>query len=112
MVVVVTTVVWVAGAKVNCPNMSSLDSSCTCWILDSVAPTSAEYSFPKTIEEGTEPVDVEGRRRTFSTREGVSGEVPEARIEGSIIDTRQDYMMGQTRMCHEKPKYIARLLGG
>lgn len=85
VVVVVTTVVWVAGAKVNCPNISSVDPSC---IVDKVAPTSAERSFPGTTEGGTGPFEVEGRRRTFSTRKEVSGELPEARVEGFIIDTR------------------------
>ena len=112
VVVVVTTVVWVAGAKVNCPNISSVDPSCTCCILDRVAPTSAECSFPGTTEGDTGPFAVEGRRRTLSTRKGVSGEVPDARVEGSIINTRQEYVSDQTRMCHEKPKERARSLGG
>lgn len=111
VVVVVTTVVWVAGAKVNCPNISSFVPSGTCK-LDRVAPTSAECSFPGTTEGGTGPVEVEGRRRSFSTRKGVSGELPEARVEGFIIGTRQEYMSDQTRMCHEKPRYMARSLGG
>lgn len=88
--------------------MSFLELSCNFRRLDGVEPASAENSLLASIEGGAEMVEVESRRRAFSTRVGGSGGITDARKGGSIVDTRRvEVEQDQTRRRHEEVKNSA-----
>ena len=90
VVVVVTTVVCVAGAKENCPSISSVAASCTDCVVGKLVLGCAEY-FPSLAGAGEiKPVEVEVEVEVEVScdvslvRGEESGEIPEAREGGSI----------------------------
>lgn len=86
VVVVVTTVVCVAGAKENCPNKFSDGESWICRLLGRAELSSAGH-FLRTATDGeAEPADIEAKEvcRVFSARKDSGGGLIDRR-GGSIV---------------------------